>query len=89
MQKMIFGGVFICKSYFILYLEENHTLFREKLYFIWQFSSGNTVVAVLRLCPVHTNFFIVDEKLGVKIGFNASTFTPIKNLAFYLTICLR
>ena len=27
---------------FILYLEGNHTLFGEKLYFIWKFSSGNT-----------------------------------------------
>ena len=28
---------------FILYLEGNHTLFGEKIYFIWKFSSGNTV----------------------------------------------
>ena len=27
---------------FILYLERNHTLFGEKLYFIWKFSNGNT-----------------------------------------------
>ena len=27
---------------FILYLEGNDTLFGEKLYFIWKFSSGNT-----------------------------------------------
>ena len=27
---------------FILYSEGNHTLFEEKLYFIWKFSSGNT-----------------------------------------------
>ena len=26
----------------ILYLEGNHTLFGEKLYFIWKVSSGNT-----------------------------------------------
>ena len=27
----------------MLYLEGNHTLFGEKLYFIWKFTSGNTV----------------------------------------------
>ena len=27
---------------FILYLKGNHTLFGEKLYFIWKFSSGNS-----------------------------------------------
>ena len=27
---------------FILYLDGNQTLFGEKLYFIWKFSSGNT-----------------------------------------------
>ena len=28
----------------ILYLDEDHTLFGEKLYFIWKFISGNTGV---------------------------------------------
>ena len=28
---------------FILYLEGIHTLFGDELYFIWKFSSGNTV----------------------------------------------
>ena len=27
---------------FIFYLDGNHTLFGEKLYFIWKSSSGNT-----------------------------------------------
>ena len=34
--------VYVSLTLFILYLEENHTLFGDKLYFIWKFSSGNT-----------------------------------------------
>ena len=34
--------LYVSHTLFILYLEENHTLFGEKLYFIWKFSSGNT-----------------------------------------------
>ena len=33
---------YVRHTLFILYLEGNHTLFGEKLYFIWKFSSGNT-----------------------------------------------
>ena len=38
-------GKYLYVSYtlFILYLKGNHTLFGEKLYFIWKVSSGNTV----------------------------------------------
>ena len=28
----------------ILYLEGKHTLFKEKIYFIWKFSIGNTAI---------------------------------------------
>ena len=35
--------LYLSHTLFILYLEGNHTLFRDKLYFIWKFSSGNTV----------------------------------------------
>ena len=35
-------NLYISYTLFILYLEGNHTLFGEKLYFIWKFSSGNT-----------------------------------------------
>ena len=40
----IFGGKYLYLSHtlFILYLEGYHTLFGEKLYLIWTFSSGNT-----------------------------------------------
>ena len=34
--------LYVGHTLFILYLEGNHTLFGEKLYFIWKFSSGNT-----------------------------------------------
>ena len=33
---------YVSDTLFILYLEGNHTLFGDKLYFIWKFSSGNT-----------------------------------------------
>ena len=36
--------LYVNHTLFILYLEKNHTLFGEKLYFIWKFSSGNTGV---------------------------------------------
>ena len=34
--------LYVSHTFFILYLEGNHTLFEDKLYFIWKFSSGNT-----------------------------------------------
>ena len=34
--------LYVSDTLFILYLEQNHTLFGDKLYFIWKFSSGNT-----------------------------------------------
>ena len=34
--------LYVSDTLFILYLEGNHTLFGDKLYFIWKFSSGNT-----------------------------------------------
>ena len=34
--------LYVSHTLFILYLEGNHTLFGEKLYFIWKISSGNT-----------------------------------------------
>ena len=44
MQKNgIWGKYFyVNHTFFILYLEGNHTLLGEKLYFIWNLSSGNT-----------------------------------------------
>ena len=47
-------GKYSCVSHtlFILYLEGNLTLFGEKLYFIWKFSSGNTA---LRYIPFLTS----------------------------------
>ena len=35
-------NLYASHTLFILYLEGNHTLFGEKLYFIWKFNSGNT-----------------------------------------------
>ena len=35
--------LYVFHTLFILYLEGNHTLFGEKIYFIWKFSSGSTV----------------------------------------------
>ena len=32
----------VSHTLFILYLKGKHTLFKEKIYFIWKFSSGNT-----------------------------------------------
>ena len=34
--------LYVSHTLFILYLEGNHTLFGEKLYFICKFISGNT-----------------------------------------------
>ena len=34
--------LYINHTLFILYLQGNHILFGENLYFIWKFSSGNT-----------------------------------------------
>ena len=36
--------LYVSHTLFIQNLEGNHTLFREKIYFIWKFSSGNTVL---------------------------------------------
>ena len=47
---------------FILYLEGNHTLFGEKLYFICKFISGNTGLCFSMLSPFHHGS-IVDECL--------------------------
>ena len=35
-------NLYVSHTLFILYLKGNHTLFGEKLYFIWKFNSGNT-----------------------------------------------
>ena len=35
--------LYVSDTLFILYIEGNHTLFGDKLYFIWKFGSGNTV----------------------------------------------
>ena len=40
---------YVKHTLFILYLEGNHTLFGEKLYFIWKFCSGNTDFYEIRL----------------------------------------
>ena len=37
--------LYVSDTLFILYLEGNHTLFGDKLYFIWKFSSGNTGIS--------------------------------------------
>ena len=39
--------LYVSHTLFILYLEGNHTLFGEKLYFIWKFSNGNTVLYIV------------------------------------------
>ena len=33
--------LYVNHTLFIFYLDGNHTLFGEKIYFIWKFSSGN------------------------------------------------
>ena len=40
--------LYISHTLFILYLERNHTLFGEKLYFICKFISGNTAPGIRR-----------------------------------------
>ena len=35
-------NLYVSHTLFVLYLEGNHTLFGEKLYFIWKLSSGNS-----------------------------------------------
>ena len=62
MQKLGVWGkyLYVNHTLFILYLEGNHTLFGEKLYFIWKFSSGNTThcnsktFMAIYLCFVNT-----------------------------------
>ena len=48
-------NLYVSHTLFILYLEGNHTLFGEKLYFIW-----NLAVATLHL-PLSTFYFQVTE----------------------------
>ena len=42
--KIVISGknLYVSHTLFILYFDGNRTLFGEKLYFIWKFSSGNT-----------------------------------------------
>ena len=44
--------LYVFHTLFILYLEGNHTLFGEKIYFIWKFSSGNTAFPAFDLAPI-------------------------------------
>ena len=47
-QKNCILRVYLYVSHTLLILlETNHTLFGEKLYFIWKFSSGNTAMSHL------------------------------------------
>ena len=43
--------LYVCHTLFILYLKGNHTLFGEKLYSIWKFSSENTAPYSRMLYP--------------------------------------
>ena len=38
-------NLYVIHTLFILYFNGNHTLFGEKLYFIWKFSSGKVSVS--------------------------------------------
>ena len=48
--------LYVSHTLFILYLEGNHTLFGEKLYFIWKFSSGNTVYPI---CHINIHYIFI------------------------------
>ena len=48
--------LYVSHTLFILYLEGNHTLFQEKLYFIWKFSSGSTASCLLKAHLGNTSF---------------------------------
>ena len=47
--------LYVFHTLFILYLEGNHTLFGEKIYFIWKFSSGNTAFGLLTIFKISRN----------------------------------
>ena len=68
--------IFVNHALFILYLEGNHTLFGEKLYFIWKFSSGNTdirnsVVPMVPTIYVWTLWLIVLVNHGYSFNVHA------------------
>ena len=49
-KKLCLGeNLHVWYTLFILYLEGNHTLFKEKIYFILKFSSCNTALVRCRL----------------------------------------
>ena len=48
--------LYVSHTFFILYLEGNQTLFGEKLYFIWKFSSGNTDIYIPLIVDVFIAF---------------------------------
>ena len=56
------GNLYESHTLFILCLEGNHTLFGEKLYFIWKFSSGNTeyIFASLSLKIIFSVSLMID-----------------------------
>ena len=55
-------GKLLCVNHtlFILYLDGNHTLFGEKLYFIWKFSSGNTDTVMVPNPAIHVHLLLVN-----------------------------
>ena len=53
--------LYVSHTLFILYLEGNHTLFGEKLYFIWKFSSGNTDFYQMNKYNVNVNLDASDN----------------------------
>ena len=51
------GYLYVSHTLFILYLESNHALFGEKIYFIWKFSSGNSGGIVIGQVTVFSTAF--------------------------------
>ena len=60
--------LYVSHTLLILYLESNHTLFEEKLYFIWKFSSGwYTTPEILITCTIVCYFEYVVKYLRQKV----------------------
>ena len=60
--------LYVSHILFILYLDGNHTLFAEKFYLIWKFSSGNTVIKLIpRLHAAKIIWIAIFIKVAIQI----------------------
>ena len=60
-------NLYVIHTLFILYFAGNHTLFGEKLYFIWKFGSGNTGTAS-KVTVISNQYTIVHNSYGMLRG---------------------